>query len=183
MTLERVLLLLGVGFLVANLRILYDLARYGRRRRAAILVWPPRRHPYYPVMLLIGVALGALLVSNIATGHLQAGPIFGETMMFAYYACAVPLSRIVRRGFYANGIWTDSRYLGYERIGGLAWREGPDVMLILIVRARSAALRLVVPGSHYGAARRVLRDKIAEHQIRFAGSGLHLGEHDEREDV
>jgi hypothetical protein len=183
MTLERVLLLLGVGFLVANLRILYDLAWYARRRTTALLVWPPRRHPYYPVMLLIGAALGALLVSNVATGHVRVGPVFGETMMFAYYACAVPLSRIVRRGFYANGIWTDSRYLGYPRIGGLAWREGPEVTLILIVKARSSALRLVVPGSHYGAARRVLRDKIGEHQIHFAGTGLDLGPHDEREDV
>ena len=183
MTLDRVLLLLGAGFVVANVRILSDLLRYLLRRRDALLVWPSPRPPYFPVMLVIGAALGALLVSNVATRHLQFGPLFGETMMFAYYAGAVPLSRIVRRGFYAQGIWTDSRYLPYDRIGGLAWREGAEVTLILIARARGVALRLAVPGDHYGAARRMLRDKIAEHAIHFAGTSLDLGPHDEREDV
>ncbi len=183
MTLDRVLLLLGAGLMVANLRVLFDLLRYLARRRGALLVWPSRRPPYFPVMLLIGAALGALIVSNVATRRLQVGPIFGETMMFAYYAGAVPLSRIVRRGFYAGGIWTDSRYLPYERIGGLSWREGAEVTLILIARARGIALRLVVPGPDYGAARRLLRDKIAAHAIQFAGTSLDLGVHDEREDV
>jgi hypothetical protein len=183
MTLERVLLLLGTGFLIANLRIAYDLAGNIRRRASALVVWPSRRPPFFPVLLLIGAALGALLVSNVATGRLKAGPIFGEAMMFAYYAGAVPLSRRVRRGFYADGIWTDSRFLRYSQIGGLTWREGREATLILIMRARSAALRLAVPGTHYGAARRVLRDKIAEHAISFSGTSLDLGAHDEREDV
>ncbi len=183
MTLDDVLLLLGAGFLVANVRVLSDLLRYLLRRRGALLVWPSRRPPYFPVMVLIGAALGALLVSNFATGHLRIGPIFGETMMFVYYAGAVPLSRLVRRGFYAAGIWTDSRFLPYDRIGGLTWREGAEVALVLIARARGVALRLVVPGSHYGAARRMLRDKSAAHAIHFAGTSLDLGAHDEREDV
>jgi len=183
MTLERVLLLLGAGFLIANLRILYDLACYVRRRATALLVWPSRRPPFFLVMLLIGAALGALLISNVATGNVKVGPIFGETMMLAYYACAMPLSRVVRRGFYAGGIWTDSRFLRYEQVGGLTWREGREVTLFLIVRTRGVALRLVVPGTHYGAARRLLRDKIAEHAIHFAGTSLDLSAHDEREDV
>ena len=183
MTLERVLFLLGAGFLVANLRVLYDLVRHARRREAALVVWPPRRPPFFGMMILIGAALGALLVSNVATGNLHAGPIFGESMMFAYYACAVPLSRTVKRGFYADGIWTDSRFLRYARIGGLTWRDGREATLILVAAGRDAAFRLAVPGTQLGAARRVLRDKIAEHAIRFSGTGLDLGGHDEREDV
>ncbi len=183
MVLERLLLLLGVGFLVANVRVLGDLASNIRRRAKAVLVWPSRRPPFYPVMLVIGGALGALLVSNLATGNLRPGPLFGETMMFCYYAVAVPLSSAVRRGFYTDGIWTDGRFLPYGRVGGLSWREGAAVTLILLVKARSAALRLVVPGKFYGAARRVLRDTIASNQIDFEGVGLHLGGHDEREDV
>jgi len=183
MTLERLLLLLGVGFLVANARVLIDLAWTVRRRARAVLVWPSRRPPFYVVILLIGAALGALLVSNLATGNLQPGPIFGEVMMFCYYAGAMPVSRLVRRGFYADGVWTDGRFLPYGQIGGLTWREGTAITLILLVKARGAALRLVVPGEQYGAARRVLRDMIASHQIHFDGTGLHLGGHDEREDV
>ncbi len=183
MTLERLLFLLGAGFLVANVRLLYDLALYLRRRATAVVVWPARRPPFFGVMILIGAALGVLLISNVAAGHLSFGPMFGETMMFVYYACVVPLSRNVERGFYADGIWTDSRFLPYGRIGGLTWREGREATLILIAAGRSAAFRLAVPGVHYGAVRRLLRDKIAEHAIHFAGTSLDLGAHDEREDV
>jgi len=48
---------------------------------------------------------------------------------------------------------------------------------------RAFARRLVVPHSHYGAARRLLRDKIAAHDIHFTGKTLDLGMHDERDDV
>jgi hypothetical protein len=48
---------------------------------------------------------------------------------------------------------------------------------------RSLARRLVVPERHYGAARRLLRDKIAAHDIHFTGKTLDLGVHDERDDV
>jgi hypothetical protein len=40
-----------------------------------------------------------------------------------------------------------------------------------------------VPLEHYGAARRVLRDKIGEHAIHFSGTGLGLGVRDERSEA
>ena len=43
--------------------------------------------------------------------------------------------------------------------------------------------RLTVPESYYGAARRVLRDKIAAHDIHFTGKSLDLSNHDERDVV
>ena len=43
--------------------------------------------------------------------------------------------------------------------------------------------RLTVPLEHLGAARRVLRDRIAAHQIHFTPGPLDLGGHDERQDV
>ena len=39
------------------------------------------------------------------------------------------------------------------------------------------------PHPYYGAARRLLRDKIAAHDIHFTGKTLDLGAHDERDDV
>jgi hypothetical protein len=57
------------------------------------------------------------------------------------------------------------------------------VTLIIISRLRNLARRLKVPGDKYGAARRVLRDKIGAHAIHFTGTGLDLGDHDEREVV
>ena len=58
----------------------------------------------------------------------------------------------------------------YSSIGGLAWREGEELTLVLIDRMRDFGRKLTVPESCYGAARRVLRDKIAAHDIHFTGN-------------
>ena len=65
----------------------------------------------------------------------------------------------------------------------MTWREGEQLTLVLIYRMRAFARRLVVPEVYYGAARRLLRDKIAAHDIHFTGKPLDLGMHDERDDV
>ena len=69
-------------------------------------------------------------------------------------------------------------------MGGLSWRETEDqVTLIVISRLKNLARKLAVPGDKYGAARRLLRDKIGEHAIHFTGTGLDLGAHDERDEA
>jgi hypothetical protein len=54
---------------------------------------------------------------------------------------------------------------------------------VLLYRWRSFARQLIVPELYYGQARRLLRDKIAAHDIHFTGKTLDLGVHDERDDV
>ena len=177
--LTSALLLLGAGFLVADVRLLLEYLRF--RRRRAVLVWPGPKPPYYTVTLAIGVVLGLLVLAKVVFLRRQA---FGEIMMFVYYGYLVPLNQRIGRGFYEDGIWADMTFVPYAEVGGVTWREDThDVSLILISRLRNLARRLTVPGDKYGAARRVLRDKIAEHAIHFGGAGLHLGEHDERDDV
>jgi hypothetical protein len=179
--LTGILLLLGVGFLAADARLVLEYLRYRTRRRGALLVWRAKTPPYYGVSLAIGVALGLLVFVKLFYIHQQA---FGETMMFAYYAYLLPLSRRIGRGFYEEGIWADTDFIRYDEVGGITWRDGEhEVTLILISRLRNLARRLAVPGDKYGAARRLLRDKIGEHAIHFTGTGLDLGDHDEREDV
>lgn len=174
-----ILLLLGGGFLVANARLLVQYIRYRRRRRSALLTWPGPRPAYYGVGLAIGVTLGVLVGYKILVTHQQA---FGETMMFIYYAYLMPLSHRIGRGFYEDGIWADSAFIPYNEVGGISWREGDhSVSLVLISRLRSLARRLAVPAEHYAAARRLLRDKIGDHEIQFAGTGLDLGVGDERD--
>ena len=96
--------------------------------------------------------------------------------MFVYYGYLIPLSRRIRRGFYADGIWSDTGFIRYNEVGGLSWREGEhSVSLILISRLRNLARRLSVPPEHYGAARRLLRDKIGDREIHFSGVGLISG--------
>jgi hypothetical protein len=178
--LRGVLLLLGVGFLVANLRVALDFARFLRRRSASLIVWRPPRPPSYGLQIGIGFALGVLVVVNLAIGRLSPAEMFGEGMMFLYYAAAVPLGRRILRGFYTDGVWADSGFVRYEKIDGISWREGEQVTLLLISHLKNLARRLVVPGTHYGAARRLLRDKIKAQDIRFHGIRLDLGDHDDR---
>ena len=169
---QPILLLLGAGFLVVNARMLLEYARYLRRRRAAILIWPAPKPPQYVLSLAIGVALGLLVFYKIVFAHRQA---FGETMMFIYYAYLMPLSRRIGRGFYEDGIWADTAFIKYDEVGGISWRESEHkVTLVIISRLRNLARRLIVPGDKYGAARRLLRDKIGEQRIEFDG-GLQLG--------
>lgn len=183
-------LLLGAGFLVANARLAVEYLRYMQRRRGALLTWRGPKPPYYLMQLAIGVFLGVILIYNIARmyrvydGFRVDSRIFGQAMMFVYYAYLFPLSRSITRGFYADGIWADTAFIAYNEVGGISWREGEhDVALIITSRLRNLARRLSVPGNHYAAARRLLRDKIAKHDIHFTGSGLDLAGRDEREDI
>jgi hypothetical protein len=179
--LTAVLLLLGVGFLIANARLVLEYVRFLRRRHAALLTWPSPKPPYYGMAFAIGVMLGFLVFYKLIV--LRQYP-FGEIMMFVYYAYLTPLSRRIGRGFYEDGIWADSSFIPYHEVGGISWREGEhQVTLIVISRLRSLARRLIVPGDKYGAARRLLRDKIGERAIQFTGTGLDLGSYDERDEI
>jgi hypothetical protein len=175
------LLLLGAGFLVANTRLLLEYARFRRRRRDALLIWKSPVPVYDGMSLGLGVVLGVLVFYKVVFTGQQA---FGEIMMFLYYAYLAPLNRRIRRGFYEDGIWADSVFIPYNEVGGISWREGEhSVSLIVISRLRNLARRLAVPLEHYGAARRLLRDKIGDHEIHFSGTGLDLGAHDERDEA
>jgi hypothetical protein len=176
------MLLLGIGFAAANARLIAEYAIYLSRRRRALLTWRVPKPPYYALRLAIGVVLGVILFYNVT--RLRSRALFGEAMMFLYYAYLFPMSRNVARGFYEDGVWSDSSFMPYNEIGGISWREGEHaVALIVISRLRNLARRLTVPGEYYAGARRLLHDKIAKHDIHFTGTGLDLLDHDEREDV
>jgi hypothetical protein len=181
--LPQVLFLLGVGFFVADIRLFFQFLQFRRLRSSALLTWPGRTPPFYGLLIVLGAVLSVLIVYKLAFLRLRPVDVFGETMMLVYYAYAVPLSLRIGRGFYQDGIWADAGFIPYSRIGGLTWREGEQLTLVLIYRMRAFARRLVVPEIYYGAARRLLRDKIAAHDIHFTGKPLDLGMHDERDDV
>lgn len=177
------LLLLGAGFLVMNIRLVLDFIKYLRRRSSALLTWPGPKPRYYGLLLAIGVTLGVLVFYKRLVLHWPATYLFGESMMFVYYAYMLPLSLRIGRGFYEDGIWADSGFIPYQHIGGISWREGQEVQLLLMSRLKNIARRLVVPSAHYAAARRLLRDKIAAHDVHFAGVGLDLGTGDDKDRV
>src|SRR5207249_2729591 len=98
--LNYVLLVLGVGFLIANARLAIHYVAYLKRRSTALLTWPSPKPPYYYFLLTLGAALAIIVVAKILV-HDRL--VFGETTMFIYYACLTPLSTRIGRGFYQDG--------------------------------------------------------------------------------
>src|SRR5512132_1938358 len=172
--LPRVLVALGAGFLVANVRLLFQYVRFWRLRSSAVLTWPAGRPPYAVFFAALAGALGLLIIVKLVIQQRPLMYAFGESMMLVYYGYAAPLSWRIGRGFYRDGIWSDTGFMRYAEIGGLAWREDTEVTLVLISRARRLARRLVVPLPLYSEARRILRDHITAHDIHFAGQTLDL---------
>ena len=169
---------LGAGFLVANLRLVAQFLQFFRLRSTALVTWPGNRSPYYGVFLAFGIILGGLVFLKIVIQQQPATSAFGEGMMFVYYAYLLPMSSRIGRGLYEDGIWAESGFVPYSKIGGLSWREGRDITLVIIYRLRSLALPLTVPHAHYGEVRRLLRDKIAAHDLHFTLKTLGLGTDD-----
>jgi hypothetical protein len=181
--LGTLLFLFGIGFLVANLAIACDCVHDWRRRRQALLAWrmPPPRFAVLPAVLAVG--LGALIVYKLIVLQWPVGRLFGEGMMLTYYGYLYPLSLQVRRGFFEQGMRLDRGFARWRDVTGLTWHDGPPPVLVIVCRHKERAGRLTVPVEHFGAARRILRDQVASHQLHFTHPPLDLGGHDEREDV
>jgi hypothetical protein len=181
MDLTRVLFYFGVGFLIANLRLLYQFIRYARLRSSALLTWRVRPPGHYLMLLGLCAVLSVLIIYKIAILRWAPEDVFGEAMMLVYFGYLVPLSLKIGRGFYEEGIWADGGFVPYESIGGISWRESDQALtLVLLDRFRDFGRLLTVPQHYYGEARRVLRDKIAAHDISFIDKTLDLGDSDER---
>jgi hypothetical protein len=181
--LARILFVFGLGFLVANLKVAADVIRFRVRRASALLVWDSPKPRFYRWSLLLAVVLALLVAAKL----IQRQPperIFGEVMMLVYYGCALPMSTRISRGFYQDGVWADSGFMGWATISAVSWKEeGTAVTLVLISRLKSMARRLEVPSNLYGEARKLLRDKVKAHDIHFGSAGLDLGSRDRRDRV
>jgi hypothetical protein len=179
----RLLFVLGIGFLVANVKVTTDLVRYRLRKRFALLTWQNPKPRYYGLNLALGVVLGLLIAYKLFVMHRQPDQLFGETMMFVYYGYAFPLSARISRGFYRDGVWSDGGFLRWRQISAVSWQEDGAITLILISHFRNIARRLEVPGHLYGQARRVLRDRIRDHALHLGGAGLDLESRDDEDAV
>jgi hypothetical protein len=142
----RLSIVFGLGFLAANLRLAVQLLQYRRRRQHALLVWEGTRPKYYGLNLALGAVFGALLAVNVFYLHRPIRDLFGELMMLNYYGYAFPLSVRIARGFYEDGVWSDSGFLKWAQISAVSWKEEGAVTLVLISHVRNIAKRLDVPG-------------------------------------
>ena len=193
--LGQILLLFGVGFFIANVRLGLELLRWLKRRQAALLVWPSPNPPFFALSLGIGVMLGLLILLKAYLALRGDPPLsewlrrfvtgtFGELMMFVYFGYMLPFSTRITRGLYADGLWTDTGFMPYDQVGGISWREGEPPTLVVISRLKSQARRMAVPSPLLGEVRRLLRDKISDHAFEMdEGPGIHLGGRDARDSV
>ena len=181
--LQWILFLFGVGFFVANIVVAADLLRFAVRKRSALLTWQGEKPRFYGFSLALAFTLAVLFALKRWVFHRPMDQLLGETMMFLYYGVAFPLSTRIARGFYRDGIWSDTGFMKWAQISAVAWREEGSVTLVLISHFRNIARRLQVPGTVYGQARRLLRDQIKAHAINIGGTGLDLGSRDEADAV
>ena len=174
--LPQLLFVFGVGCFLANVKVTTDLLRFLARKSSALLIWQNPKPRHYGFALALGAILGLLLVVKIFLLGRSPQELFGEIMMFLYFGYAVPLSTRIARGFYRDGVWSDSGFMPWGQIQAVSWREDEsDVTLVLVSHFKNIARRLEVPGHLYGEARRVLRDKVKAQDIHMGRSGLDLG--------
>ena len=151
---------LGVYFAVLLIRGFLGYARFRRVRPTAVLTWPVPRSHQLPWLVALGVVNVALTVLNGLMGR-PVHHVVSLGLMALYFVLMVPLASRIRLGFYRDGVWADDGFLPYARIGRLAFRERPEIVLLLLPRGRSSGLfRLPVPPDEYAAVRKVLEEKI-----------------------
>ena len=113
------LLLLGAGFLVANVRLLYEYISFMRRRRSALLTWTSPKPPYYGMAIAIGVSLGILVIAKLLVHPSARRHGMARALMIALE----PVAQSEGRTLLTLDTWTHSpaealyRSLGYVVAG------------------------------------------------------------------
>jgi hypothetical protein len=91
--------------------------------------------------------------------------------MSLYFVLMVPLSARIHLGLYRDGVWADDGFLPSARIGRMAFRETPEIVLILLPRGRPRLLRRRCRGTSTPRSARSSREKIRA-RILNVESGL-----------
>lgn len=126
-------------------------------------------------MLALGLVAAAVAVLNSTLGR-PFHHVYSQGVMAVYFMVMVPLSARIQVGLYRDGVWADAGFLRYEQIGRMAFRETPEIVLILVPRGRPGLFRLPVPSTQYDAVRTILEEKIRERVVNVEKAILGLGE-------
>jgi hypothetical protein len=169
--LTAVLVGVGVYFSVLFARGAAGYLRFRRLRATAVLTWPVRRSLHFAAVLgLVSLAV-AVLNTKLDRPFLH---LYGQYATAAYFILMVPLSARIRPGLYRDGVWAEAGFLPWGRIGRMAFREQPEIVLLLLPKGRARSLRLPVPREEYGAVRKVLEEKIRERAVNVEAGILGL---------
>lgn len=167
--------LMGVAiyFSVLVVRGIAWLLRFRRVRRTALVTWPSRRPAHFPLLVGLGL-LSAGLAILIGLRAFPFHHVYSQGVMALYFVFLVPLLSRIPLGLYRDGIWADGGFLPYERIRRWAFRETPEIVLILLPRGSTGSFRLPVPPAEYGAVRKVLEEKARTHVMNVEAAILGL---------
>ncbi|HEY7513546.1 MAG TPA: hypothetical protein VIC87_03665 [Vicinamibacteria bacterium] len=164
---------LGVYFGVLLLRGLLGYLHFRRLLPTALLTWPVPR----PRAGRLLFSLGLLSLAITALNGYMARPLHHVAslgLMALYFLLMVPLAGRIRLGFYEEGVWADAGFLPWGRIARMAFREHPDIVLILLPRGGRGSFRLPVPADEYGAARKLIEEKVRARVVNMEGGILGL---------
>ena len=166
-----VLVGIGLYFSVLLARGLAGYLRFRRLRRTAVLTWRARRSIHFALALGAVSLAVAVLNTSLDRPFLH---LYGQYATAAYFILMVPLSARIRLGLYRDGIWADTGFLPYARIGRMAFREGPEIVLLLLQRGAARAFRLPVPAEEYGAVRKLIAEKVRTRVVNVENGILGL---------
>jgi hypothetical protein len=155
------LVFLGLYFAVELVRGAAGFLRYRKVAPTALATWPTPRPARLPLLIALG-ASGAVLALVLAIQHKPIYHVVGFALMAFYFLGMVPLARRIRLGVYRGGVWAHRGFLPWGDVARIAFIDGPPIVLLLKPRRGSASYKLPVPGSEYGAVRKVLEEKVRE---------------------
>ena len=164
---------LGVYFSVLLVRGLLGYARFRRVRPTALVTWRVPKPPNFGFLVALGV-MGVVLTLLNSLLDRPLHHVLGLGAMALYFVFMVPLARTIELGLYKDGVWADAGFLPYADIGRMAFRETPDIVLLLLPRGGAAPFRLPVPPAEYGAVRKLLDEKIRTHVVNMEHAILGL---------
>lgn len=160
------LLGLGVYFTVQLVRGFLGYRRYRRVLPTALTTWPAPRQALTRWLVALGALGGGLAILNATLGR-PPHHVYGLAVMALYFLVMVPLATSIRLGLYRDGIWADAGFIRWENIARVAFRETPDVVLLLLPRHGRGTFRLPVPGPEYGRVQKLLQEKARDGNLHL----------------
>jgi hypothetical protein len=159
------LLALGLYFSVLLARGTALYLRFRRLRPSALVTWAAPRPAHFKSLVALGV-VSALVAALNSYMDRPIHHVVPQGLMSLYFVLMVPVMASIPLGLYEDGVWAESGFLSWDEIGRMAFRESPEIVLILLPRTGTSSFRLRVPPGEYGAVRKTLEDKMREHVLQ-----------------
>ena len=164
---------LAIYFSVLVVRMLSLLLLFRRVKSTALLTWTLPRPQFPAFAVMLGLVAAGLAVTLATLGR-PFHHVYSQGIMALYFLLIVPVARRIPLGVYRDGVWADGGFLPWSHVARMAFRETPEIVLVLLRRG-GGAFRLPVPPEEYGAVRKLLEEKSRAHVLNVDTPILGLG--------